>query len=100
MTAVDGQRPGPLEVSGFVAVLAGIAVTASGLVITGDFEGNCLVFDAATGRLLHRIATGHPFGGGVITYQAGGRQRIAAAAGLQGSIFQAKGEPVVLVYGL
>ena len=101
VTAVDAdtgrvrwkyQAPAPL--------LAGIAVTASGLVLTGDLDGNFLAFDAATGKLLHRIATGQPFGGGVITYQAGGRQRIGVAAGLQGSIFQAKGQPMVIVYGL
>ena len=38
--------------------------------------------------------------GRVITYQAGGKQRIAVAAGLLNNIFQTKGEPVVFVYGL
>jgi hypothetical protein len=50
--------------------------------------------------VLRRIATAQPVGGGVITYQAGGKQRIAVAAGLLNNILQTKGEPVVFVYGL
>jgi len=80
--------------------VAGATITASGLVLTGDLQGNIFAFESATGKVLRRIATGQPVGGGVITYQAGGRQRIAVAAGLLNNIFQTKGEPVVLVYGL
>ena len=50
--------------------------------------------------MLHKISTGQPMGGGVITYQAGGQQRIAVAAGLENRIFDTKGKPVVLVFGL
>jgi PQQ-dependent dehydrogenase (methanol/ethanol family) len=101
VTAVDAdtgivrwrfQSPAPL--------VAGATITASGLVLTGDLQGNIFAFDAATGKVLRRIATGQPVGGGVITYQAGGKQRIAVAAGLLNNIFQTKGEPVVIVYGL
>jgi alcohol dehydrogenase (cytochrome c) len=101
VTAVDAdsgivrwryQAPAP--------IVAGTTITASGLVLTADLQGNILVFDAATGKVLRRIATGQPVGGGVITYQAGGKQRIAVAAGLLNNIFQTKGEPIVMVYGL
>jgi len=81
-------------------LVAGIAVTASGLVFTGDLNGDFLAFDAATGKILHKISTGQPIGGGVITYQAGGQQRIAVAAGMDNRIFDTQGKPVVLVYGL
>jgi outer membrane protein assembly factor BamB len=81
-------------------MVAGIAVTASGLVLTGSLDGDFIAFDAPTGRVLHRISTGQPIGGGVITYQAGGKQRVAIAAGMLNNIMQTKGEPSVYVYGL
>jgi len=81
-------------------MVAGVAITASGLVLTGDLNGDFLMFDAATGKVLHRISTKQPIGGGVVTYQADGRQRIAIAAGMDNNIFQTRGEPVVIVFGL
>ncbi len=81
-------------------MVAGIAVTASGLVMTADLNGDFLAFDAATGKVLHRIATKQSAGGGVITYQAGGKQRVAMATGMENRIMGSHGEPVVLVFGL
>jgi alcohol dehydrogenase (cytochrome c) len=81
-------------------LLAAILVTASGLVVTGDLNGNLLAFDAATGKLLHSLATGQPMAGGIIAYQSGGHQRIGAAAGFASSIYKTTGQPVVYVFGL
>jgi alcohol dehydrogenase (cytochrome c) len=81
-------------------MVAGIAVTASGLVFTSGLDGDLLALDAATGRVLHRMSLGTPAGGGVVTYQAGGKQRIGVAAGLDNTILQTKGRPVVIVFGL
>ena len=81
-------------------MLAGIVATASGLVVTADMNGDLLAFEAGTGKLLHRIATKQPAGGGIITYQIGGHQRIAMATGLEDRIFDSHGQPVVLVFGL
>lgn len=81
-------------------MLSGIVVTSTGLVMTVDLDGNFLSFEATTGKVLHRIATGQQAGGGVITYQAGGKQRIALAVGLEDRIVQSHGKPAVLVYGL
>ncbi len=81
-------------------MLAGLVATAGGLLFTVDLDGNFLVFDAATGTVLHKIATRQTTGGGVITYQSGGKQRIAVAAGLDDVSFQVHGKPVVVVYGL
>ncbi len=81
-------------------MVAGTAVTASGLVLTGDLNGDVLAYDAASGKLLHRIATKQTVGGGVITYQASGKQRIAIAAGMENRIFDTHGQPVVIVFGL
>ena len=81
-------------------MVAGIVATASGLVITGDLDGDLLAFDGASGNLVHRISTHQPLGGGVITYQQGGQQRIAIAAGLDSFVFGTKGQPTVFVFGL
>jgi alcohol dehydrogenase (cytochrome c) len=81
-------------------VVAGIAVTASGLLMTGDLNGDVIAFDAATGKVLHRIQTQQPVGGGVVTYQAGGKQYVGVAAGLTDAIMQSKGQPAVIVFGL
>ena len=81
-------------------MVAGTAVTASGLLLTGDLNGDFLAFDAATGKVLHRISTNQPIGGGVVTYQASGAQRIAIAAGMRNAIFRTEGQAVVIVFGL
>jgi len=81
-------------------LVAGIAVTASGLVMTADLNGDFLAFDATNGKVLYKIATGLSAGGGVITYQAGGKQRVAMAAGMENRIMGSHGKPVVLVFGL
>ena len=80
-------------------MVAGIAVTASGLVMTADLNGDFLAYDAANGKLLHRIPTGQAAGGGVITYQTGGKQWVAMAAGLEDRILGSHGKGVVIVFG-
>ena len=81
-------------------MISGIVATSSGLLVTVDLAGNLMAFDAATGKLLHRIATGQATGGGLITYQAGGKQRIAMATGLEDRILATHGKPAVLIFGL
>ena len=81
-------------------MVAGIAVTAAGLVLTADLASNLLFFDAQSGKLLHRIKVGQPTGGGVITYRAAGKQRIAIATGLEDRILQVHGQPAVVIWGL
>ena len=81
-------------------MVAGIAVTATGIVFTAGLDGDSIALDAATGKVFRRIPTQQPAGGGVVTYQAGGKQRVAVATGLENNILQTKGEPVIIVYGL
>jgi alcohol dehydrogenase (cytochrome c) len=81
-------------------MVAGIAVTAGGLVMTADLNGDFVAYDAATGKELHRIATGQPGGGGVITYQTGGSQKVAMAAGLEDRIIGSHGKAAVIVFGV
>jgi PQQ-dependent dehydrogenase (methanol/ethanol family) len=81
-------------------MVGAVTATASGLVLTGDLKGNVLAFDAVTGKVLHTIATGQPVGGGVITYENGGKQLVGVAAGFNSRIFAVKGQPTVMVFGL
>jgi alcohol dehydrogenase (cytochrome c) len=81
-------------------MVAGTAVTATGVVLTGDLNGDLIAFDASTGKILHRIPTKQPIGGGVVTYKAAGKQLVGVAAGLVDAIMQTKGTPVVFVFGL
>lgn len=82
-------------------MVAAITATAGGVVFTGDLDGQLLAYDAATGKELWRDATGKAIGGGVISYQAGGQQRIAAATGMNASTWNLKaGTGRVVVYAL
>jgi alcohol dehydrogenase (cytochrome c) len=54
-----------------------------------------------SGKLLWRKPAGGAIGGGVITYAAGGKQRVAVAAGLNSPIWPVRGGPArVVVYAL
>jgi alcohol dehydrogenase (cytochrome c) len=57
------------------------------LVFTGDLNGDVLALDAGTGSVLWRDSTGAAIGGGVISYQTGGHQRIAVAAGMNSRVW-------------
>ena len=60
----------------------GVTPTVGGVVMFGDLSGNFYVLDAENGRKLWGRKIGGAIGGGLITYSAGGRQRIAVATGL------------------
>jgi len=82
-------------------VIAGITPTAGGVTFTGDLAGNLLVFNSKTGQLVHKAATGGALAGGVITYEAGGRQYVAFASGnVSRTAFGALGVPSVEIMAL
>lgn len=66
---------------------AAVTPTAGGLVFTGDLNGDVLAFDAENGKILWRDSTHAAVGGGVISYETGGHQRIAVAAGITARIW-------------
>ena len=80
--------------------LGAVTTTAGGLVITGETDGTLLVLDAATGAERFKTNVGGAIGGGIITYQAGGRQFIAVAAGDNNGTYQTRGENTIVVLGL
>jgi alcohol dehydrogenase (cytochrome c) len=82
-------------------MVAGVTPTAGGLVFTGDLNGDVLALDAENGNILWRDSAGGPVGGGVISYQIGGHQRIAVAAGMSARIWPVKPtNALIVVYGL
>jgi len=82
-------------------MVAGITATAGGLVFTGNLDGEVLAFDALRGTIVWRKPAGGAIGGGVIAYASGGKERIAAAVGLNSPIWPVKGGPArVVVYSL
>jgi alcohol dehydrogenase (cytochrome c) len=61
---------------------AGVLTTASGLVFSGDAEGNFLAFDSRAGKLLWRFQMGSALHGtSPITYMLDGRQQLLVPAG-------------------
>jgi alcohol dehydrogenase (cytochrome c) len=63
-------------------IIGGLTPTVGGVAFVGDVGGNFYALDAATGQKLWGQDLGGAIGGGVITYTAGGSQKVAVAAGL------------------
>lgn len=70
----------------------GVLSTAGGLVFSGTMEGDFFAVDATTGELLWRFQTGGEIWSNPISYQYGGRQYIAIAAGSALMVFGLEGE--------
>jgi alcohol dehydrogenase (cytochrome c) len=62
-------------------IVAGITPTAGGVVFFGDVGGNFYALDASNGEKLWGQNLGGALGGGVITYNANGAQKVAVAYG-------------------
>ena len=62
-------------------IVAGITPTAGGVVFFGDVGGNFYVLDSNSGQKLFGQQLGGAIGGGVITYNANGAQKVAVAYG-------------------
>ena len=61
--------------------MAGTLSTASGLVFSGDMEGNVFAVDARTGQPLWNYQTGSPIYASPITYMIDGQQYRPAGIG-------------------
>jgi alcohol dehydrogenase (cytochrome c) len=82
-------------------VVAGVTPTAGGVTLTGDLNGNFLVFNSKTGELVHKAQTGGAMAGGVVTYEMGNKQYVAFASGnVSRNAFGALGLPSVVVMAL
>ncbi len=81
-------------------MVSALTTTAGELLITGELDGDLIVFDARTGGELYRFNTGGPIGGGIVTYSVDGRQYIATTSGQASGNFSNEGAPVVFVFAL
>lgn len=68
-------------------VLAAVTPTAGGLVFAADMNGTAYALAAGDGRVLWQAQLDGAAGGGVITYEAGGAQRVAFVAGTNSPIW-------------
>jgi PQQ-dependent dehydrogenase (methanol/ethanol family) len=82
-------------------VLAGVTPTAGGLVFSADLKGTVRAFNAETGEVLWQQNDGQSIGGGIVSYAAGGHQRIAVASGMKSRIWPgAADQSRIQVFGL
>lgn len=81
-------------------LVSGIVVTAGGVLFTGDLDNNFLAIDASTGNTLYSFNTGGTLGGGVVSYEVGDKQFVAAISGTVSAFFGGEGPAAVLVFGL
>lgn len=63
---------------------AGVLSTDGGLVFHGNLAGQLRAFDAATGKLLHKLELGRSILAAPMTYRLGGVQYVAVATGWGG----------------
>ncbi len=61
--------------------MAGVLSTASGLLFTGDMEGNFMAFDARTGKNLWHLQTGSSIYAAPSTFTVNGRQFVVIPSG-------------------
>lgn len=81
--------------------VAGLIATAGGLVVTAALSGDLIALDAKTGKLLYQTnLRAGAINGGVVTYQAKGKQFIAVAAGDNNGTYKAKGDNAIVILGL
>ncbi|QIG47218.1 PQQ-binding-like beta-propeller repeat protein [Nordella sp. HKS 07] len=82
-------------------IVGGMTPTAGEVVFFGDVGGNFYALDSATGQKLWGQDLGGGIAGGVITYTAGGSQKIAVAAGFSNLAWPTRpGHAKVVVLGL
>jgi alcohol dehydrogenase (cytochrome c) len=83
-------------------MVAAVTTTKGHVVFTGELTGDFLALDARDGKELYRFNTGGAIGGGVVTYEEGGKQYVAVMSG-RPSWFWVKensGAPTVFLFAL
>jgi len=82
-------------------ILAGVTPTAGGIVFAADLGGTLFAFDADNGNTLWKLETGQSMGGGIVSYLAGGKQRIGVATGMKSPIWPGgSSASQIVVYGI
>jgi alcohol dehydrogenase (cytochrome c) len=82
-------------------MLAGVTPTAGGLVFAADLQGTVYALDQRDGHMLWHTDTGQSIGGGLVSYEAGGRQLIGVAVGMRSPVWPGGAQMSrVVIYGL
>jgi alcohol dehydrogenase (cytochrome c) len=81
-------------------LVAGITVTSGGMLFTGDLNNDFLAIDASNGKTLYRFNTGGSVGGGVISYDIGGKQYVATTSGVVSGFFGGSGTSAIIIFSL
>jgi len=81
-------------------LVAGITATSGGMLFTGDLNNDFLAIDASNGKTLYRFNTGGTVGGGVISYEIGGKQYVATTSGVVSGFFGGSGTSAIIVFAL
>lgn len=70
------------------------------MLFTGDLDNNFLAINAANGNTLYSFNTGGSVGGGVLTYELGGKQYVATTSGVVSGFFGGSGTSSIIVFAL
>jgi alcohol dehydrogenase (cytochrome c) len=81
-------------------LVAGVTVTAGGVLFTGDLDNYFLAIDASNGKTLYKFNTGGSVGGGVVSYELKGKQYVATTSGVVSGFFGGTGTSAVIVFAL
>ncbi len=82
-------------------MLAGVTPTAGGVVFGADLGGTVYALDQRSGHVLWKADTGQAIGGGIVSYAAGGHQRVAVASGMHSQVWPGAAlRSRIVVYGL
>jgi alcohol dehydrogenase (cytochrome c) len=82
------------------ALVAGVTATSGGMRFTGDLNNDFLAIDASNGKTLYRFNTGGSVGGGVISYEIGGKQYVATTSGVVSGFFGGSGTSAIIIFSL
>jgi alcohol dehydrogenase (cytochrome c) len=78
---------------------AAVTPTAGGVLLTGDLNGDLMVFNAKNGKVIYRFDTGGPIAGGIVTYEKNGKQFVAVASGNSGGSIPLTGASTIVIFG-
>lgn len=85
-------------------VLAALTTTAGNVLFAGELTGDFVAFDADSGDELYRFDTGGPVAGGIVTYEADGKQYVAVVSGYPSILgwvdVKDRGSPTLVVFAL
>jgi alcohol dehydrogenase (cytochrome c) len=81
-------------------LVAGVTATSGGVLFTGDLNNEFLAIDASNGKTLYRFNTGGTVGGGVISYEIGGKQYVATTSGVVSGFFGGSGTSAIIIFSL